>query len=315
VGTVFSIRGSALDPMAKYRVLAALTALGAAQFAAFAIWAPSPDISQSVLLGVSLGLAVAALAAWLVLPRLSRWVIDVWVALLSAGICLTAYVEDSASDQLAGALGLCLIVAYCGYFLPLGRMLFQLVWMIGLFVTVTIQSPHMASGLYTTIVGVTLIALAWMVSHLASLLASAAVRDPLTGTLNRRGLVESADLVRAVVLRAERRISVVAIDLNDFKGYNDRHGHLAGDRLLSDLAHAWQGVLRSADILARTGGDEFVLVLADTDAASAHGLLARLHEASPARWSAGVVEWQKGESFTDTLRKADQALYLAKSER
>jgi diguanylate cyclase (GGDEF)-like protein len=255
------------------------------------------------------------LAVWLVFPRLSRWLIDVWVALMSLGVCAAAYYGDSASDQLAGALALCLLVAYCGYFLPLARMLFQLVWMIVLFVTVTINSPHQTSALYTAIVGSTLIALAWMVSHLASLLASAAVRDPLTGTLNRRGLIESADLVRAVVLRAERRISIVAIDLNDFKGYNDRHGHLAGDRLLADLAQSWQGVLRSADILARTGGDEFVLVLADTDAASAHGLLARLHEANQARWSAGVVEWQKGESFTDTLRKADQALYLSKSEK
>ena len=68
-----------------------------------------------------------------------------------------------------------------------------------------------------------------------------------------------------------------------------------------------------ADILARTGGDEFIVVLPNTDAASAHSMLARLHEASPARWSAGVVEWQHGDSLTDTLHQADQALYLAKT--
>ena len=314
MGTVFSIRGSALSPMARYRVLAALTLLGAAQCLAFAVWPPSTEVQQSVVLGAAGALAVGAVVVWLLFPRLTRWVIDVWVAMLSVGICTAAYFGSSASAQLAGALGLCLLAVYCAYFLTLGRMLFQLAVMIALFVALTIRSPQLASPLYTAVVVVTLLALAWMVSQLASLLASAAVRDPLTGALNRRGLVEAAELVRAVVLRAERRISIVAIDLNDFKGYNDRHGHLAGDRLLADLAQSWRGVLRSADILARTGGDEFVLVLADTDAASAHGLLARLHEASPARWSSGVVEWPKGDSFTDTLRKADQALYLAKSQ-
>lgn len=294
-------------------MLAALTALGAAQCAAFAIWPPDADVPRSALAQAAAFLAVAAIVVWLLLPRLSRWLIDVWVALLSLGICAAAYYGASASSQLAAAMGLSLIAAYCAYFLPLGRMLFQVALMVASYVAVSVLSPQLGSPLYTGIVVVTLIALVWMVSQLAALLATAAVRDPLTGVLNRRGLVEAAELVHAVIQRAERRISVVAVDLNDFKGYNDRHGHLAGDRLLAELTASWQGVLRSADILARTGGDEFVIVLADTDAASAHALLARLHESNSARWSAGVTEWAPGASFTDTLRKADQALYLAKA--
>ncbi len=313
MGTVFSIRGGALSPLAKYRVLGALTALGALQSVAFVLWPPDPATPPNALIAAGLALAAAALVVWLVLPRLSRSLIDVWVALLSAGICSAAYYGATASDQLSAAMALALLATYCAYFLPLARMVFQLLWMIGLFVALTVVSPQLGSSLYTAIVVVTLVALAWMVSLLAALLAAAAVRDPLTGVLNRRGLEEAAGLVRAVVQRADRHISVVAVDLNDFKGYNDRHGHLAGDRLLADVATSWQGVLRSADILARTGGDEFIVVLADTDIASAHALLARLHEANPARWSAGVVEWPAGESFTDAVRRADQALYLAKS--
>jgi diguanylate cyclase (GGDEF)-like protein len=313
VSTVFSIRASALSPLARYRVLAGLTALGAAQCLAFALWPPEPDIPRRALIGAALALSVAAIVVWFLLPRLSRWFVDVWVATLATGICAGTYYGASASDQMVAALALCLLAVYCAYFLPLGRMLFQVCWMIGLFVAVTIASPQLTSPLYTAIVVVTLVALAWMVSQLASLLAAAAVRDPLTGILNRRGLVEAAELVHAVILRTQRHISLVAIDLNDFKGYNDRNGHLAGDRLLANLAASWQGVLRSADILARTGGDEFVIVLPDTDAASAHAMLARLHEASASRWSAGVVEWGARESFTDALAKADQALYLSKS--
>jgi diguanylate cyclase (GGDEF)-like protein len=310
---VFSIRSSALSPLTRYRVLAALTALGAVQCAAFAAWPPDPGTPTNVLVGAAVALSAGALLVWLLIPRWSRRLIDVWVAMLAIGICGAAYYGASASNQLAAALALTLLTGYCGYFLPLGRMVFQVALMVTLFVAVTILSPQLASPLYAAIVVVTLIALAWMVSRLASLLATAAVRDPLTGVLNRRGLIEAAALVHAVILRTERHISVVAIDLNDFKGYNDKHGHLAGDRLLVDLTASWSGVLRSADILARTGGDEFIIVLADTDAAAAHGLLARLHEANKAQWSAGVVEWPRSGTFTDTLHKADQALYLAKA--
>ena len=118
-------------------------------------------------------------------------------------------------------MALCLLAAYCAYFLPLGEMILQVALMIVLFLAISIRSPQLASPLYAAIVVVTLIALVWMVSHLAALLAAAAVRDPLTGVLNRRGLVEAAELVHAVVQRTERHMCIVAIDLNDFKGYND----------------------------------------------------------------------------------------------
>ena len=237
---VFSIRSSALSPTARYRVLAALTALGAVQCAAFAVWPPDPGTPSTALLVAAAVLAVAALGVWLVLP--GEALADRRVGGDPRhGICAAGYFGATASDQLAAALGLALLAGYCAYFLPLGRMLFQVVWMIGLFVALTIASPQLDSLLYTAIVVVTLVALVWMVSHLASLLAAAAVRDPLTGILNRRGLAEAAELVHAVILRAERRISVVAIDLNNFKGYNDKNGHLAGDRLLVDLARAGRG--------------------------------------------------------------------------
>jgi len=207
VTRVFSIRSSALSPTARYRVLAALTALGAVQCAAFAVWPPDPATPSTALLVAAALLAVAALGVWLVLPRGSAWLIDAWVAILAIAICAAGYAGASASNQLAAALGLALLAVYCAYFLPLGRMLFQVVWMIGLFVALTVASPQLDSLLYTAIVVVTLVALVWMVSQLASLLAAAAVRDPLTGILNRRGLVEAAELVRAVILRADRRIS------------------------------------------------------------------------------------------------------------
>ncbi len=103
---VFSIRSSALSPTARYRVLAALTALGAAQCAAFAAWPPDPGMPSNALYAAAAVLAVAALGVWLVLPRGSRWLLDVWVAILATGICAAAYYGASASDQLAAALAL-----------------------------------------------------------------------------------------------------------------------------------------------------------------------------------------------------------------
>ncbi len=307
------IKGSALGPAAKYRVLAALMALGAAECIALSLWPSGDQISVPALYGAAALLGIGALTALILLPRVSPIVIDGYVGVMAIAVSGVAYVSDSATGQLACAFGLCLLAVFCAQFLPFVRMVVQVVWMLALFVAVTVLSPLLPSFFYPLTVVVAVVALVWMVAQVSALLAAAAVRDPLTGALNRRGLSESAELMRAVVFRAERPITVVAIDLNDFKGYNDTHGHLAGDRLLIDVTASWKGMLRSSDILARIGGDEFILLLANTDAATAHSLLARLHESNHARWSAGVVAWERDDDLEEALRKADKALYLAKS--
>ncbi|MFN8126990.1 MAG: GGDEF domain-containing protein [Candidatus Nanopelagicales bacterium] len=96
------------------------------------------------------------------------------------------------------------------------------------------------------------------------------MQDPLTGALNRRGLQHSADLVHDLEIRRHLATSIVEIDLDGFKRFNDTNGHHAGDDLLAALVEDWSSVLRGTDILARTGGDEFVLVLPATSHAEAH---------------------------------------------
>jgi len=91
------------------------------------------------------------------------------------------------------------------------------------------------------------------------------------------------------------------------------NGHAAGDELLVDLGRAWAGELRGSEVLARLGGDEFALLfVADGDAAV--DALGRLREAAPVGWSAGVVEWRRGESLELAMARADEDLYRAKRE-
>jgi diguanylate cyclase (GGDEF)-like protein len=87
------------------------------------------------------------------------------------------------------------------------------------------------------------------------------MRDPLTGLANRRLLDE---LLAASLSRVERScepVQVVYVDLNDFKAVNDIHGHAAGDAVLQETARRFKAAVRVGDIVARVGGDEFVLVL------------------------------------------------------
>lgn len=99
--------------------------------------------------------------------------------------------------------------------------------------------------------------------------------DPLTGTLNRRALMERFEIERDRALRYGHPLAVMCIDLDHLKQTNDTHGHAAGDARLVALARAFQQSLRSSDLLARVGGDEFVVVLPETDLAGAVGIAQR----------------------------------------
>jgi len=138
--------------------------------------------------------------------------------------------------------------------------------------------------------------------------------DALTGAVNRRGLDDVVPIEFARAQRSGAPLTVVMIDLDHFKRYNDRRGHPAGDVVLRGAAQAWLKQLRPTDLLARYGGEEFTLLLPGTDARQAQQLVDRLRAPVPDRqtFSAGIATWDGRESATEILQRADAALLQAK---
>jgi diguanylate cyclase (GGDEF)-like protein len=140
----------------------------------------------------------------------------------------------------------------------------------------------------------------------------AATTDPLTGLVNRRAFepILGRELHRCA--RLGHPLCLVVIDLDHFKLVNDAHGHEEGDRLLAEVSHLWTETLRSTDVLARAGGDEFVLLLPSTDKTDAVEMLNRLTSVTKQGFSAGVAVATAGCTVEDLLRQADDACYHAK---
>lgn len=138
--------------------------------------------------------------------------------------------------------------------------------------------------------------------------------DELTGLANRRAFDAHLEREMARAKREGSTLSVALLDLDDFKGINDRHGHELGDEALRDVARTGDRILRDVDLIGRLGGDEFGVVLTNCTIDSAEDVLDRLREglAGGRRCSAGVVSWDGAESAADLLRRADHALYEAK---
>jgi diguanylate cyclase (GGDEF)-like protein len=154
------------------------------------------------------------------------------------------------------------------------------------------------------------------------------ITDPLTGLHNRRhfDVVCAAEWERA--RRDRRPLAVLFIDVDHFKSYNDRHGHRAGDNCLAAVGRAIrQSLQRATDVAARYGGDEFVVLLPDTDNGGALDVARRVlaairaldirHHALPAGHvtpSIGVAQLVPGVGDTsqELLERADRALYAAK---
>jgi diguanylate cyclase (GGDEF)-like protein len=150
--------------------------------------------------------------------------------------------------------------------------------------------------------------------------------DSLTGLYNARRCREIVEDELARAQRYGHPLSLAFIDVDDFKRVNDTGGHSAGDRLLRSIARTIRGNLRSSDIVARFGGDEFVLVLPFADQMAAHAVVTKLadkvaetmlQEDWPVTLSIGVVNCEAvGEKVAvdDVLRAADQLMYEVKAK-
>ena len=145
-------------------------------------------------------------------------------------------------------------------------------------------------------------------------LARLALTDQLTELPNRRAWEEALQRELSRADRDGNPVCVAVIDLDDFKRFNDEHGHQAGDAILSQAARAWQGQLRASDLLARYGGEEFAAVIPAWPLETAVAIVERLRLATPAGLtaSAGLASWNRTETAAELFGRADAALYAAK---
>jgi diguanylate cyclase (GGDEF)-like protein len=151
----------------------------------------------------------------------------------------------------------------------------------------------------------------------------AAVTDPLTALLNRRGFEDRFGLELERSERAGEPLSVIVLDCDNFKAINDRGGHEVGDRTLVAIARYFAAIVRAEDVVARLGGEEFAVLLPGAEPASALRVAERLRRGigqhvtddrgRPIAASFGVATYPNdGRSATELVRAADQAMYLAK---
>lgn len=154
-----------------------------------------------------------------------------------------------------------------------------------------------------------------------------ATHDDLTGLLNRRAMLDRMQLEQRRSLRSGSPLLIAQLDIDHFKAVNDTHGHAAGDLVLQSFADTVRRNVRDTDVLARWGGEEFVLLLCDTPAADAVALMERLRQAVQAMQvpvpqgggpitvtvSIGLARHTPADPLAGTLERADRALYAAKA--
>jgi two-component system cell cycle response regulator len=142
--------------------------------------------------------------------------------------------------------------------------------------------------------------------------------DALTGLLNRRAVLTQLGGMVSGARRHGHPLSIGFLDLDGFKAINDEHGHHVGDQVLVAAVRALRAHLRAEDQLGRLGGEEFLVLLPDTEAGAAHRVAEKLRTELaaaptpvPVTVSVGIATWEQ-ETPEELLRRADQALYRAK---
>ena len=300
---------------AEVSVLAVMALIVGAGCIALAAFPLADDAPRGLMVG--LGLVGVAVATALILagPGVSTVQLHATVVLYMTLIGVMVAVAATEQGLMMSALGYTWTAVYVAFFFRprvARRYAALMIAALGL----SLLSARASTDISVWIITSTMIWVAVAVlNNLNSRLRADAHTDALTGLLNRTGFALAAAQQRAMAGRRGEPLALAVIDLDDFKLVNDRGGHAAGDRLLVDLAGVWTASLRPGDLLARFGGDEFVLLVAGAAEDQVDSVLARLARSHDAPWTAGAVVCADDESLDEAIERADARLYIAKEPR
>jgi len=319
---------SAADGAVMARALAGLFAAGATLALLTVLLPHSPRLEAVGLLAICANAyMVAGLLLWQA-GRASTRALEIalaWGATLITGV---AYFSGESPSPLV--FFYLWIFLYSSYFFTRIGTVVQIAYVGVVYGALLIERPPEAGvpswwivGMGTLVVAAILVvAMRVRVEQLIERLYDAARTDPLTQLLNRRGFRELLDLELERSRRGESRAAIVVGDLDRFKAVNDRGGHPAGDAVLHRVARVLLDGKRQIDTVARVGGEEFALILPDTDEEGALVVAERLRTAMqeqfagdpvPITVSFGIaLHPRHGETASALLRAADEALYGAK---
>jgi diguanylate cyclase (GGDEF)-like protein len=291
-------------------------------------------VDESALALVAAGAAGLALVLIVAGARLNDTGYSVVIALGTVLISLAAFSNGERNGGAAGydELYYLWVIFYAAYYLRRRALALQILLIaVAYGVTLAMIDPGpIATSRWLTVIGLVTggaIVVRLLTEHVEQLLAEldrAARTDRLTGLANRRALEDDYHREAARAARTGEPIALVLIDLNRFKDINDLYGHAAGDLALIGVAERMRNVLRATDGAARIGGDEFVLLLPNSDLDSAAAVAERLSasastrdgDATPVGLCFGVAVCEAGlESLDELMRRADQALYTKKRAR
>ena len=317
----------ASDEVVRCRALGGLYLCGGL-LALAASGLPGPAGLSRLAIALLAGVALVVGAVMLAHPRLLRpRVVTASVGLGTGLVSLGVYFSHGADG--AGALLYVWCAFDAAYFLSRRAAVGQLVLIgagYGLALALVPADARAARWLLLTAAVVAVAALVGLLrarmDRLIERLSDASRTDPLTGLLNRRGFEELLEVELARARRTGRALSLLVADLDHFKRLNDRGGHAAGDVALARFATAARACCRRVDVIGRTGGEEFALLLPDADAERAFLVAERLRSgfaddpsAGPrCTVSVGIASTATTPADPEAMTQAaDQALYAAKA--
>lgn len=222
-----------------------------------------------------------------------------------------------AQSAVSSAQELPILALYLGWFVrrPYGRIIMLVITAL-LIVAIASNPLFWADGTFGVPTAVQAIVIALLCFEVGSMLWRRSERrittDPLTGALTRAAFLTRLEQRRARALRRKMPLALLVIDFDGFKALNDTEGHAAGDAALAGTVARWRAALRTDDVIGRTGGDEFAILLEGTTGEGAQETARRLRAVSPHDWSWGVSQLRADDDIEAMFGRADERLYSHK---